>query len=158
MAHSEQISLHSLPPEVWLREMQRLVASCLSEDQSHDDRAIRKAFYLCQLCPPPLHRLLSSPLSEDELERLLDEGAHETAAQSITGNRIIRLARSADTGEHIAIFQIEQENGLEFQARSAALAIIGAWAGFFTEMHISLAASGQATASGHHRDPPQGQS
>ena len=127
---------------LWLRELRRLHARCAREASSFDDRAIRKAFHLAKLSPRPLRPLLVPLVSEDELEALLEKGLHQVAAEMVTRQHVNLAQHAPRSGRYSATMQMDSYRKVEFEGASKALAIIGAWSGFLTEMRQSRAATG----------------
>lgn len=134
-------SLAPLSSELWLKELSLLHERCAGEDHSFDDRAIRKAFHLAELCPQPLRALLVPHISEDELEALLEEGLHQQAAEFATRQHAASVQHGVQHGSgsnrYRAAMQMDSDLRVEFEAASKVLAIIGAWAGFLTETRQS---------------------
>ena len=128
-----------LSSELWLRELRRLHTRCAQEAPSFDDRAIRKAFHLAELCPRPLRGLLVPHISEDELEALLEQRLHQMAAEIVTRQHVALAQHGSRSGRYGATMQMDPYRKVEFEGASKALAIIGAWAGFLTEMQQSRA-------------------
>lgn len=120
--------------ELWLKEMSRLADFCSNESETKQDRAIRQAYYLSELCPKPLQTLLNSGYSELELEILLERGESVKAARLIAGDDVsVSPLHPAKATRHSAFLSLEEGHTAEFEANSAALAIIGAWARSLTE-------------------------
>ncbi len=122
-----------LPIEVWLAELERLVAYCAQESLEDDDRAVRRAYNLARISPLPVRRFLAPLASESELESSLEAKQIEAAAKIAIGfSAKIEVSDRPNSPRTLAILTVQGDQPIEFEASSPARAIIGAWASFFT--------------------------
>lgn len=123
-----------LPSGLWLREMMALAEDCAGKPDMAESHAIRRAYYLCCLCPPALRVLLAPVFPEDELELLLADESTEQAAKLVIGRSgEIAIAPHCDTATYEGRFDAGDGTHASFIARLPALAMIGAWAGYFSQ-------------------------
>ena len=123
-----------LPTGLWLREMMVLADDCAGMPLMAPDHAVRRAHYLCCLCPIPLRTLLLPKFSESDLESLLVEGKIEAAAALVIGQSgEILVVQLDDMSGYQARFGTGDDIQTALDARLPVLAMIGAWARFFSE-------------------------
>lgn len=100
------------------------------------DHAVRRAYFLCCLCPAPLRTLLSPTFTEEDLEFLLEESRIEAAATLVVGQsgEIVVVQRD-DLSGYMAHFHTGDDFEATLAAPQPVLAMIGAWARYFSEPH-----------------------
>jgi hypothetical protein len=120
-----------LAPELWLAQMKRLRQDCESEDRKYTEFALRRAFHLAELAPPPLSDFVTPGFQEDALEELIGRGSLQSAAQAIAGDQF-KVTVSRLTGQSGHLAKVRDANGMTAAGRGAspALAILAAWACF----------------------------
>lgn len=126
-----QAGADRLPVELWFEELLRLGTRCARDDAGFEERAIRQAHYLAELCPVPFMKLLDPALPLSALETLLEDGRFEEAAQAIVrqqGSLSVTPVGKAYAAELIAPSGATSRA----EAGSPVLAAIGAWARLFT--------------------------
>jgi hypothetical protein len=127
-----QEELTPLPVEIWLSELDELVGRCAWLSADAADRAVRSAYHLSMLSPPPVRRLFGNGMSESELEDLLERGEADDVAAAIAESAgSIHLIQRDGTPRYVATFDLDEEE-VAFEAASPALAIVGAWASALT--------------------------
>lgn len=118
--------------DLWLAELCTLVSWCEHAPDNVDERAIRRAFHLAVLAPPPLQRLSSPRIALDELEEMLEAGAVETAAFAVMGRAAsIDLFETHASSTWFASFGFANDAPAYCEAPTAVRALIGAWAAFY---------------------------
>ncbi|OYW44825.1 MAG: hypothetical protein B7Z33_10485 [Sphingomonadales bacterium 12-68-11] len=121
-----------LPFELWLSELGKLAEAAASELAEHEDRAVRRAYYLLQLAPPSLRALGDPGLAESTIELLLENGHAEQAARLIAGpGSTITLTRPRARHRHQAVISVAGALSAHGEGDSPALALVGAWTGLF---------------------------
>ena len=122
-----------LPVGIWLSELRKLAESCANDNGDAEDRAVRRAFHFLKLSPRPIAARWDFGITEDEIERMLDQGrAQDAASEIIGGDAAIELSSSIDGPSHVAVLTYDEKLPVTAQAATPALAMIGAWAKFFS--------------------------
>lgn len=124
-----------LPTGLWLREMMALANDCAGLPDMAEEHAMRRAYYLCLLCPLPLRSLLRPQFLETELEAFLGRGDIEQAAALIIGSGEITIVPPGDDAPfYQARYGLDDGTHATIEAERAGLAMIGAWARYFSEL------------------------
>lgn len=126
-----------LPTGLWLREMAALANDCAGRADLAEGHAIRRAYHLCCLCPRPLRPLLLPGYLDSDLEGFLARGEVVQAVALILGNGEIAIRPLDDRSGFEAQYGMGDGVHAALTARLAGLAMIGAWARFFSEQRSS---------------------
>ncbi|MDD3799412.1 MAG: hypothetical protein PHE36_09575 [Novosphingobium sp.] len=121
-----------LPADLWFTEIGKLEESCLHDGSDTSGSIVRRAFQLARLAPRPIGRILASPVSENEIEAMLERGETTEAAATVVGSGgKVGLPPRQGAGRCVASFGLGDERPVSVEAGSPALALVGAWARFF---------------------------
>ncbi len=126
-----------LPFAVWLSEITALSDRSATAPPGEEDYAVRRAFHLFKLSAPAIRSLGDPYLEESVLELVLERDGAEAATRLIAGERAsFAIARTGDGTSRVSA-EISFDGGRPVRAvgNSAAHAMIGAWANYFTTSH-----------------------
>jgi|GEM_PF-1347969 len=130
----ENLQAEPLPLGLWLSELENLAVCCASQIGDAEDRALRRAHYLMVLSPRPIRRLSGTSPSELEVERLLEQGRQQDVAALIVGDSVpVRISPS--NGGFLAVMTVDEARELQAEAATPALALVGAWARFLSQIN-----------------------
>lgn len=123
-----------LPTGLWLREMMALADDCAGKADMAEDHALRRAYYLSCLCPPPLAKLLRPKYLEEDLESFLAKQDIQGAAALVLGpgGDVTIIPLASDTPRFEARYRMGDGDYTALEAGLVGLAMIGAWARFFS--------------------------
>lgn len=127
----------ALPFAVWQSEITALSDCCLTAPPGGEDRFVRRAFHLFKLSAPAIRSLADPYLEESVVELVLERDGAEAAVRLIAGERASFAIAPADDGVPRVSAEISFDGGRSVRAEgnSAAHAMIGAWANYFTTSH-----------------------
>jgi len=119
---------------MWLSEMAALSDRCATAPPSEEDCAVRRAFHLFKLSAPAIRSLADPYLEESVVELVMERDGAEAAARLIVGERASFVVVPTDDGISRVSAEISFDGGraVRAQGNSAAHAMIGAWANYFT--------------------------
>lgn len=125
--------IRPLATEFWVPAMKSFSDWCENADAEAEDRAARRALQLAMIAPLGVRRLLQPSFRYDEIELLLEADSIEHAAQAILGGNVsIQATRSEETGLWRTQFSIDNDRPVCAEGRTAVLAMLGAWARYFS--------------------------
>lgn len=118
-----------LPFDLWLSELGKLSEASAISPADHEDRAVRRAFYLFKLGPPSVQALGDPDLDESAIELLLERGEAERAALLIAGDRLTIAWDGAPAAPRATVTVSYGETmSATAHGNSPALALVHAWA------------------------------
>lgn len=117
-----------LPFDLWLSELGKLAEASAIYAAEHEDRAVRRAFYLFKLAPPSIRRLGDPDLDEAVIELMLERGEAAHAARLIAGDRASITTERQRGRQHSVRMTLSEELSARGEGASPALALVSAWA------------------------------
>lgn len=145
--------IEPLEPVLWFDELRKILDRITAIDGEAPDAIIRKAYYLSLLAPEPLRPLISSSVSEDRLEGLLEGGAYDEAVISLINPLLaMALSRSSQEGQFEAILQLpDGDSRGAGRGETVAKALMGAWIDCFVSIARGVNSSSSMPDRDQHR-------